>query len=465
MLPALALHHHRFTTGTKIIFSMIPEPNTLADFRRQLNQLRATEEARWDASRKLVDAAHAGRTLEQLVSAAQQCSLPEPLKEAVAHALGRGYTSRIQDLPGRRLKELTGFPPTKAVRALCVLFGLVDPSIPSFPASQLTSKRVEQFARHHRNPFDLLLEADVASVLDLGAGDLSFAAELVDSYVPKIEPRGKELVLHCVDRLTPGSKLGGPLHPDMARLTQLRARGGVQFRFYGNRDMFDLDQLDREGSLAPRYTMTTCWAPATPTFAYEPTRLSQELIRGDLRQTKGAFRKTRVSGEEALEVKHGDRSLLFPPWKFDIRGPLALLDLVSRRGLLCILGAVDTQVFWELLSQLLAEPRYRPANTILSPSLLPTIFGEVYQRLSQLSLGGSLNLADVGEFRADLPRVLGQSAGHRSSYRFRHVEIRRGATFESIPASSTARLFQNMVEETPPWFLILVPDHIVETAG
>ncbi len=440
------------------------EPNTLADFRRQVTHLRTAEDTRWDASRKLVDASHIRRTLDQLAIAVQQSSLPAPLKETVVRALGRGFAGRIEDLPGEQLKELTGFPPTKAVRALCVLFGLVDRTIPSFPVSQLTSIEAEQFAQGHRNPFDLLLEADVASVLDLGAGDLSFAAELTDHYGPPLEARHKELILHCVDRLAPGSKLGGPLHPDAARLSQLRARAGAQFRFYGNRDMFDLDQLDRAGSLAPRYTIATCWAPATPTFAYEPTRLSQELIHEDLRRTKGAFWKTRVSGEHALEVQYSGRSLLFPPWKFEIRGPLALLDLLSRRGLLCVLGAVDGQVFWEILSQLLADARFRPANQILVPSMLPSLFGEVYQRLSRLPIGGSLHLADVAEIRADLPHVLDQSVGYTSLYRFRHVEIRRGATFENIPASSTARMFRNMVEEAPPWFLILVPDRAAKSA-
>lgn len=444
---------------------MPSEPNTLAHFRRQLSHLRAAEEARWNASRNLVDAAHAHHTLGELARAAQKSSLPDPVKEAVAHALGEGRVSRIQDLPGELLKNLTGLTPTKAVRALCVLFGLVESVIPSLPVSRLTSRQVEQFIRNHRNPLDMLLEAEVASVLDLGAGDLSFAAELADHYVPSLERLHKELILHCVDRLAPGSKLGGPLHPDAARLAQLRARAGVNFGFFGDRDMFDLHKLDQAGNLARRYTIATCWAPATPTFAYEPTRLSAELIHQDLCQTKGAFGKTRLGGEEALEVQHGGRSLLFPHWKFDIRGPLALLDLISQQGLLCLLGAVDGQVFWEILSQLLADPRYRPDDQLLTPSLLPTIFSEVYQRLIALPIGGSLNVADIVALRADLPRVLHQSPNHRASYRFRHVEIRRGATFEGIPASSTARLFQNMAEETPPWFLILVPDDVTESTG
>ena len=44
----------------------------------------------------------------------------------------------------------------------------------------LRSEEIEAFAHSHPNPFDLLLDADVASLLDLGAGDLSFATELVE---------------------------------------------------------------------------------------------------------------------------------------------------------------------------------------------------------------------------------------------------------------------------------------------
>jgi hypothetical protein len=35
----------------------------------------------------------------------------------------------------------------------------------------------------------------------------------------------------------------------------------------------------------------------------------------------------------------------------------SLLDLVARRGFLCVLGAVDSQVFWEILAQLLDDAR------------------------------------------------------------------------------------------------------------
>jgi hypothetical protein len=222
--------------------------------------------------------------------------------------------------------------------------------------------------------------------------------------------------------------------------------------------MFDLGHLDQAGKLAARYTIATCWAPATPTFAYEPTRLTEQTITQDLHRTKGSFRQTQYLGEPALEVQHGDRALLFPPWKFEIRGPLALLDLLARRGLLCVLGAVDTQVFWEILAQLLDDVRYRQGNQLFTEDNLSTIFGEIFERLSCLALGETLNLSDCGPLRRQIPRVLSILHNQDPSYRFRSVQIRRGAVFPGVPSSSTARRFSDMVEERPPWMLILVPE-------
>ncbi|MER3422689.1 MAG: hypothetical protein C4293_05125, partial [Nitrospiraceae bacterium] len=204
-------------------------------------------------------------------------------------------------------------PATKAVRALCVLFGLAASEMPAFPISSLNSEQIEQFIRTQANPYDLLLSADIASLLDLGAGDLSFAAELVAHYLPRLQQQQKNLILHCIDRLPPGSQLGGPLHADSALLHGLRQLSsspshGLQFRFWGGQDMFELGRIKGTGT---RYTIVTCQAPATPTFAYEPTRISPSMIERHLRQTKGEFRKVRVKGEEALEVRHGGRALLF----------------------------------------------------------------------------------------------------------------------------------------------------------
>ena len=430
----------------------------LADFRSQVTQLLQERDKEWEASRKLVEAEQLTSTLKRLIEEAHRVELPVIIREAITLALGNSEVTRIQNLPGPRLKELTGLPPTKAIRALCVWFGVIEGPTSQWPVTSLRSEEIDAFAQFHPNPFDLLLEADVASLFDLGAGDLSFATELVDLYVAPLQQRQRELILHSVDRLQPGSKLGGPLHPERERLNGLRSRTGLSFQFHGNQDMFDLDNLDQARKLAPRYTIATCWAPATPTFAYEPTRLSEDIITQDLHRTKGAFRQTHYSGEPALEVQHGDRTLLFPPWKFEIRGPLALLDLLARRGFLCVLGAVDSQVFWEILAQLLDDVCYRPANQPFTSDNLPTIFGEIFERLSRLALGEPLNLSDCGPLRRQIPRVLPLLPTEGPSYRFRSVQIRRGAILPGVPASSTARRFSDMVEESPPWMLILVPE-------
>lgn len=219
--------------------------------------------------------------------------------------------------------------------------------------------------------------------------------------------------------------------------------------------MFDLGGVKK---ILPSYTMATCHAPATPTIAYEPTRLSPSVIEAHLRETKGAFRKVRVEGEEALEVLHEGKSLLFPPWKFEVKGPLALLNLMAGKGRLCVLGAVDNEVFWEILAQLLAEERYRPPDLIFTPSNLPEIFGSLYSRLSALPIGQAIVLGDLADLRPALPPAQGARVLQTGRVRFRYVEIRRGAVFEGQPAGRTARLFKDMKEEVMPWMVILVPD-------
>ncbi|ULA65401.1 MAG: hypothetical protein LZF86_210006 [Nitrospira sp.] len=433
------------------------ESNDLAAFRRAVSRAAGESEQKWEDSRRLLEAAVFPSIVEQLVQRLQAAPLTFQVKAALTEALVQGQARRVQDLDGAALKTLTGCPPSKAFRSLCLYAGLVQGRASKWPAADLSSEEVARALQDLSNPFDLLRATPVATVLDLGAGDLSFAGELVDGYLPMLLAQQQELVLHAVDRLDPRSKLGGPLHPGRDRIAQLQARPGLTFRFYGNQDMFDLHELDEAGHLAARYTLVTCWAPATPTFAYEPTRLSDAVIQEDLRRSKGAFRRVRYEGEPALEVQHGERSLIFPSWKFDIRGPVALLSLMARRGLVGVLGAVDSQVFWEILAQLLEDTRYRPQNQPFNPENLPAIFGDIYQRLMQLTVGESVSLAQLGTLRSRLsekeaPGVAQPAVG------FRDVWIRRGAVFPGVPASSTARQFMHMREESPPWFLTLVPE-------
>ena len=433
---------------------------SLDEFRRLVNRRARQYPGQWEDSRRLIVEQEFPSTVARLLHLAQENNLPVAIREPLCQVLERQEARRVQDLDGQLLMTLTGFPPAKAVRALCVFFELTARPGAQWSVFLMPSEEIEQRIRCSTNPFDLLLDAEVASVLDLGAGDLSFASELAESYVPKLQQQNRQLILHCLDRLDPRSKLGGPLHPTHDRLRILRDKVGLTFSFYGDQDMFALQNLDDAGELAPRYTICTCWAPATPTFAYEPSRLSQSVITEELYKSKGASRHIRFHGEPALEVQHSDRALLFPPWKFEIIGPLALLNLLADRGSLCVLGAVDNQVFWELLAQLLDEPRYRPHERLFTDASIPEVFGEVYEALHRLPIGHSINLSDLGALRgpflsrrpAASPNSMDQATGW-----FRYVRIRRGATFDGIPASSTARLFPVMVEEAAPWFLTLVP--------
>lgn len=434
------------------------DPDILATFRRQVTSARASDANSWEASRHLVNPRQWPTTLIALLEALETSAFPSEIKRSVVATLPQAHTPGESSSCGQALKQLTGLPPTKALRALCVLLGVQVPPPSRWSLPTLTADSVAGFVRQHVSPFDLLMEHVPASVLDLGAGDLSFAEELVTSYEPQLATQGRALILHCLDRLNPDSQLGGPLHAHPLRLSNLKDRLGVEFRFYGHQDMFALEPLVKDHRLASRYLIVTCWAPATPTFAYEPTRLSAEVLAEELRRTKGDSRRVTHRKEPALEVLHAGRSLLFPSWKFDIRGPLALLELMANRGALCVLGAVDSQVFWEILSQLIDDPHVRPMNLVLSAQNIPEVFGEIYHQLLALPLGGSRFLSDLAPLRQSFPSVLPAPLGRTTNYRFREVTIRRGALFEGIPASSTARRFQDMREETPPWFLTLVPE-------
>jgi len=427
----------------------------LAEFRRAVSVRARQHPRQWEASKKLVENAAFPSTIVRLYDTVQHHDLPASVKDILLRLFERPMPRHVQDLDGKSLKSVTGFPPAKAVRALAVFFGLVPVAGSRWSVPHLSSEEIEEAVRKLDNPFDLLRHIDVASVLEIGAGDLSFAEELADLYGAELKQQHRPFIIHCLDRLDPRSQLGGPLHASPERLQRLQRKEGLCFSFFGNQDMFELGRLDEQALLAPRYAVATCWAPATPTFAYEPTRLSKALIRTELERTKGAFHHTCFGKEQALEVRHAGRALLFPPWKFEIVGPLALLSLLASRGCLCVLGSVDAQVFWELLAQLLEQPHYRPPDQPFNPVNLSKIFGEVYHVLANLPIGESIDLADVAALRRHY--LQSDSSTDGDAGHFRYVRISRGATFPGTPASSTARKFASMTEEVPPWLVTLVP--------
>ena len=429
---------------------------SLEAFRNQVKQAREANRTGWEESRKLIHGPQLGHTLAELAAKIQRSSFPQPIKELLLKSLPQSTIRRIADHPPEQLKALTGLPATKALRALCLTFGVGGSNIHDDPTPRTPSSRIEEIVKNLANPYDLLLSVDCPSVLDLGAGDLTFEQELVDLYLPQLQLKQQPLVLHAVDRLQPGSRVGGVYHVDPHRKKRLQGFTGKEFgfRFWGGIDLVDLSTVR---GLKSHYSMVTCHAPANPTFSFEPTRLASEVIRAHLTKTRGTFRKKRVDGEEVLEVSHEGRILTFPPWKFDVAGPLTLLNGMIRRGSVCILSAIDSEVFWETLAQLLADERYRPANVLFSPPTLKETFGAIYTKLTQLPLGGRISLSDLAELRTSLPRVSQCSDLDGEEYRLGYVEIRRGATFEGIPSSFTARQFSEMKEEEPPWWIIVVP--------
>ena len=450
---------------------MALDSESLSEFRARLKEALTGHRDDWQESRRLVASEAFGATLARLARAIESSTLPVALREALAGALRRETATNVQELDGTLLKRLTGLPPTKALRALCLMFGLGERPAP--PVSAWSADQIEAYVRRQANPFDLLLETDVPSVLELGAGDLSFAAALVEQYLPELEKHAKDLTVHCVDRLRPGSQAGGQYHADRERLDRLSANPSVHlgFRFWGGQDMFEMGAVR---GIWPRYTIATCQAPPNPTVAYEPSRLSPAVIQEYLRRTKGEFKVIREKGEEMLEVRHAGRMLLFPPWKFDIRGPSALLDLMSQYGRFCVIAAVDAEVFWELLAQLLADPEVRPRDRIFTPAVIAEVFGKVAHTLNALPVGQGIVLSDHIQLREEIPRVLERDSprpegglspsakgGQSPRYRFRYAEIRRGALFPAVPAGRTARMFPTMTEEAAPWFLILVPEEIL----
>ena len=434
-------------------------PQNSAQLRTLLKETKYANPVAWERARKLVHPSQLAHTLGRLMERIQHSPLPSTLQEGLAASLttnpaAASHTSRGNQA---RLKELTGLPPTKAIRSLCVYFALVQEEATS--SFELAPHEVEAFVKQSPSPYDLLLQVEKPSLLDVGAGDLSFEEALLDLYLPPFQQSRKTLTLHALDRLQPGSQFGGAYHASPERLRRFaqHAPDHLQFRFWGGVDMMD---LSTQHDLLSHYTMVTCHAPATPTFAYEPTRLSPTTIHSHLTKTKGDYRTVRVHGEEALEVSHRGKGLTFPRWKFVIQGPLVLLNLVARRGALCVLTAIDDEVFWEILAQLVDDPGMRPTDVVFSQETLPDIFGHVYQSLSALKIGERCSLSDVIPLRQTIPAGTTPSERKPVTYRFRFVEIRRGAVFPGMPAGFTARQFGHMSEEEPPWHLVLVPEQV-----
>ena len=432
------------------------DPQELETFRHMVKRVREEKREEWETSRKLMASACLPETLRLLHTRIRSSEFSLEFQNTLLECLDQQQIDKAAQLDSTRLKTLTGLPSSKALRALTVVFGLTRgdndlPVDPSLPVSQIQNILTESF-----NPYDVLVQTEHPSLLNLGAGDLSFEQELTNHLLPQLQGKKNPFILHAVDRLQPGSQFGGVYHANQEHQTALKAYPSdiLQFRFWGGMNMMDVLSLKGRRS---SYSLVTCHSPASPTFAFEPSRLSPDTISRALRQSKGEFRVKKIDGESALEVVHGDRVLTFPSWKFEVCGPLALLDLMSRLGHVCILSSIDGEVFWEILAQLLEDERYRPTDTLFGANNLPEIFGPLYSQLTAVKEGSRVPLSDLADLRSSIPRVINPIPFRNPTYHFPWVEIRRGACLPGIPSSFTANQFVHMSEEVLPWWLILIP--------
>ena len=246
------------------------QQDEIGAFRQTVKLTREQDPVGWEATRKLVGKQRLHETRSELADRIMQAPLAVQVREMLLHALGEPGSDQSSAL----LKQLTGLPISKALRALYLYFQIGqhlsennnnDPTAPEIAALLATNP----------NPYDLLLQSANPTILDLGAGDLSFEEELVDQYVPQLTAHPRSLVVHAIDRLQPGSQFGGVYHASQDRLRKFStyAPDALQFRFWGGIDM--VESLTLHG-LLPTYTMVTCHAPATPTFAYEENFLSKK---------------------------------------------------------------------------------------------------------------------------------------------------------------------------------------------
>ncbi len=426
-------------------------------FRTQIKAMRESSPQHWEASRKLIAQESLAATLPVLLQTIQQAELIPSLQKRLIEVVQQfGQHKKTREIH-QTLKELTGFPPSKAIRALIVWGVLAVDNKDGCAAEDCSIETLDKCLREGQNPYDTLLQVQAPSLLDVGAGDLTFEQELVDQYVPQLRSRNIMLRLDALDRLTPGSRVGGVYHKNRAREKYLKSfpLGELKYQFWGSTG---IEEIYKIKGVLPRYTLSTCHAPANPTFAYEPSRVEPKLIQDHLRVTRGDSRLSRYEGEPVLEVSHQGRDLTFPPWKFDIVGPVALLQGMTRRSRVGVLSAIDDEVFWELLSQILADDQYRPRNEIFTKENIPDIFGDVYKKLSLLSVGERVDLTKIGEIRDSTPSGERRLEESSLSSKFRYVEIRRGASWEGVPSSFTAKQFSHMREESPPWWIIFLTD-------
>ena len=426
------------------------------ELRAQMKRVREAYPHHWVASRKFVTPSSFPATQAKLLQFLQKTALVPMHRDRLVEAVQQFGQQPESRQTHQTLKELTGLPPSKAVRALIVWGILAWDEKEKATEKDLSTEQVEELVRQGFNPYEVLRHVTSPSLLDIGAGDLTFEQELVDQYVPQLRHQKTPLTLHAFDRLLSGSRVGGVYHKDLERERHLHSFSPqeLQFKFWGG---MSLEQFQKTKTLLPLYTVSTCHAPANPTFAYEPSRVGLSRIQEHLRSTRGTYRATHYEGEDVLEVSHRGQTLTFPPWKFEVLGPVALLILMIQRSRVGILSAVDDEVFWEVLSQLLAEDRFRPPDRFFTKDNISEVFGTVHKELISMKMGERKDLSTIADLRTSITWQRGNGTKDvQTRRRLCNVEIRRGAGFKGIPSSFTAKQFSRMKEESTPWWIIFI---------
>src|ERR1051326_4600355 len=178
------------------------DPTIVHTFRNQLREAAESDRESWSASRRLVTPDTAPETIRRLSSAVAASSLDATIRTELLRSLHPGETGGLKAILGDVLRNVTGLNPTKAIRNLCLMLDVGNLKRRE-TISTMGQDDIEAAAGRLDNPYDLLNVADVSSVVDFGAGDLTFEEELVGRYLPLLERAGRDFTLHCLDRLNP----------------------------------------------------------------------------------------------------------------------------------------------------------------------------------------------------------------------------------------------------------------------
>ena len=90
------------------------------EFRKRIQETRESYPHHWEASRKLMTSEFLSATLPALIQYIQTASLMPSLQERLIEVIQQfGHQKKTRQVH-QTLKELTGLPPSKAVRALIV---------------------------------------------------------------------------------------------------------------------------------------------------------------------------------------------------------------------------------------------------------------------------------------------------------------------------------------------------------